>query len=314
MNLAALKRWQWACIGVALGLAFSLWRGWVGPEGTLVDRPTLEAVDFERLLLAKGGNAQPMIRKIRVHSRVDGVYWLTAEQLMRPSKKSNQEQYVPVKIPAKTPFVPKTNPPPPANAGQQYTIVDWLRTMQSKHPQIGFSTRWWAQEPVRSPMYAFFGLVLCAGVCPPLVWKLSGVTPQQREQMEKQKELEKAKKAAYDLSRFGKGKPEKKAAKPGITAQDLQHVRELDAELERQLSAGSASAAAAGQSVSSAGAGGGAGGGGATPNPGAPVQKLTGGPLEASADDKPKKPKRFGGEFYPTETHVKQEDDDKNKR
>ena len=83
MELASLKRWQWACIGVALGLIVSLWRGWVGPEGALVDRPTLEAVDFERLLLEKSESGQPMVRNIRLHSRVDGTDWLTAEQLLR---------------------------------------------------------------------------------------------------------------------------------------------------------------------------------------------------------------------------------------
>ena len=288
MELASLKRWQWACLGVALGLIVSLWRGWVGPEGALVDRPTLEAVDFERLLLQKGAAGQPMVKSIRVHSHIDGTYWLTAEQLIRRGP-DGPEKYVSVKIPAKTPFVPQTNKPPKVEAG--YTVVDWLRSMKQKHPEIAFSTRWWAHEPVRSPMFAIVGMVLLAGLCPPLIGVLTGAgLGRQREEKEKNPE--------YDLSRFGKGKPEEaKPSKPHLTEQDLAHVRELDAELERRLSAGGSAGDAAAPLP-----------GDAQPQHDRPVQKLTGGPLETPVDDKPKKSKRYGGEFYPTETHVKQDE------
>jgi len=41
MRIDHFKRWHWALIGLALGLAFSLYRGWVGPEGALIERSTL---------------------------------------------------------------------------------------------------------------------------------------------------------------------------------------------------------------------------------------------------------------------------------
>ena len=302
MELANLKRWQWACIGVVLGLAVSLWRGWVGPEGDLVDRPTLESVDFERLVLEKDPSGQPAVKNIRLHSQVDNTTWLTAEQLLRPSKKSS-ERYVAVKIPAKTPFAPKTNPP--AKVDPNYTVIDWLSAQRAKNPQIGYSTRWWAQEPMRTPLFAVAGLVLFAGVFPSLIGVLTGqgINPKRDE------EKKDPKKPEYDLSRFGKGKaePTHKPAARQITEQDLQHVRELDDELERRLS-GTFVPSADSTSTDSPTATGSAN------KPDQPVQKLSGGPLEASTDDKPKKMKRFGGEFYPTETHVKQEDEQDKKK
>src|SRR5688572_13844492 len=103
MSVAEFKRWHWALIGLALGLIVSLWRGWVGPEGALIDRPTLEAVDFEKLIVEKSATGQPMVRDIRVHSVVDGTYWLTAQQLFRDNRAAGsgplRERYVPVKIP-----------------------------------------------------------------------------------------------------------------------------------------------------------------------------------------------------------------------
>ena len=138
--------------------------------------------------------------------------------------------------------------------------------------------------------------MLLAGLCPPLIGVLTGAGTGRRHD-------EKEKKPEYDLSRFGKGKPGRSiAAKPQVTEQDLEHVRELDAELERRLAAARATD---GTTLTGAAASGPADADNRT-KPEQPVQKLSAGPLEAPAiDDKPKKPKRYGGEFYPTETHVK---------
>ena len=307
MSVAEFKRWHWALIGLALGLIVSLWRGWVGPEAALIDRPTLEAADFEKLILQKNAAGQPMVRDIRVHSVVDGTYWLTAQQVLRDDtiRNNRRERYVPVKIPARTPFVPQTTPP--SGAGKvdpHFTVVDWLKSMKTKHPEIGFSTRWWAQEPARTPLFALCGMLALAGFCPRLVHAWYGTTPAEA------KRAEEAKKKAeeYDLSRFGKGKPEPAAkAKHAITEEDLKHVRELDEELERRLATGAAGGGSGGD-ASQVPAGSSAAPGAATPQSDQPIRKLQSGPLETTIDEHPKKQKRFDGEFYPTETHVKQDD------
>jgi hypothetical protein len=290
MRVEHFKRWHWGLIGLTLGLAVSLWRGWVGPEGTLLGRSTLESSEFEKLLLTKSPTSgQPQVKDIRFFGEEDGRSWLIAQQLVRRGR-DEPEVYIPVKIPAKKPFVSSLNPT--AKVDANFTVVDYLKTVKAKHPEVRFSTRWWDQEPVRSPMFALVGMVLAALAGQPLVHALLGAGLG-REPDKKGEE--------YDLSRFGKGGPEKKEpVKKGPSEQDIAHLRELEAELERQLAAKDQ-------------------GGGAAPDSAAPatqqsapsdqpIKKLDGGPLEAQADNKPKQAKRYGGEFYPTETHVKPEE------
>ena len=201
---------------------------------------------------------------------------------------------MPVKVPAKTPFITATTKP--AKIDPNFTVVDYLKSARAKNPQVGFSTRWWAHEPFRSVIFALVGMALLGGICPPLIGVLTGAGFSWREKKPKEPE--------YDLSRFGKSKPQpQKPGKHQPTEQEIAHLRELEAELEQKLASkddtGVAVAPGEDDAPSSAAASG---------KTEQPVKKLTSGPLEAVADDKPKQLKRFSGEFYPTETHVKHDD------
>jgi hypothetical protein len=289
MRVEQFKRWHWAIIGLVLGLLFSFWGTWVGPEPKLIGRSTVEPSDFEKLLTQKSKSGQPMVRNIEVYRLGDGTYWLTAEQLYRRGGRADApEEYVPVKIPARTPYVPALNPP--AKVDPNYTVVDYLKAVKAKEPSVAFSTRWWAHEPVRTPIFALAGLLLIGGLFPPLVTRFGGAGT----------EADEKKTPEYDLSRFGKGKPQgPKPLQPQVTEQDIAHVRELDAELERRLAAARGGGAGAAEGAAAPGT---PPGSSAPPQP---VKPLSGGPLETSLDEKPKEQKAFDGEFYPTETHVK---------
>jgi hypothetical protein len=301
MRFKLFKHWRWACAGLALGLVYSFWHGWVGPEGTLNERTTLDSTEFEQLLVKKSASGQPLITDIRYYGHVEGTDWLIAQQLAH-SKKKTSETYIPVKIGATRPYVAKLNPPP--KAGPNFTVVDYVKSVRGINPAVSFSTRWWDQEPLRSPLFALVGMMVL-GLAGPALSNLLGLSAAMGRADQKTADQ----KEGYDLSRFGKGKPEAtQPVKRGPSKAELDHLRELEAELERKLSGKddtidtsadtpeppqSDAASSPSQAASQH----------------APVRKLEAGPLEGPAvQDKPKQSKQFGGEYYPTETHVKRDE------
>jgi hypothetical protein len=177
MRIDPLSRWQWAIVGVVLGLSFSLWRGWMGHEGALMARTTIDVTEFEQLLLAKSPSGQPAIKNIRFSNREGETIWLTAEQLVREGNRpGSPEKYVPVKVATRTPFIPpsKRNAKGAEKGAASATVMDYLNSMQATHPELRYSTRWWDREPARSGIYALVGMLLLAGACPWLFATLRG--------------------------------------------------------------------------------------------------------------------------------------------
>jgi hypothetical protein len=281
-----LKRWRWAVGGLVLGLAISWWRGYVGLDRSLLERDTLDVTEFEQLLVAKSPSGQPLLRDIRFFGHEGGTDWVIAEQLSGGTRGPEKAvSYIPVKIGAQRPYVPKLNAPPKPDAN--YTVFDYLKSIQASNPQVRFSSRWWDREPARSVVYALIAVIALAGAGPFVVGVLSGGATVSTAG---------SKADAEYLARFGKGGGDV-PARPGKhhpSEAELARLRELEAELERRLAGdGTAETPAAPAS-------------GADPPPSAPqVKKLDAGPLEAPAEQKPKQAKEYGGEFYPTETHVK---------
>jgi hypothetical protein len=299
MQIAELKRWQWACIGLALGLGISIWRGLLGFDAVLDGRSTLDTGRFEQLLVRKTPSGQPAVKEIRAYRMDDGSYWLSAEEfLVKTSGGAGVQGYVPVKIRAKTPYVPKTQPA--AKVDPNFTVVDYLQSVKAKHPEVRFSTRWWDREPVRSPMFAVAGMALLGGIAPLLMSALVGAAPAGQK-----------KEPEYDLSRFGKGEESAPApVRAAMSEQDREKLRQLEAELERNLAARSSGGASEGLGISGgpAGSAPSESAASAAPQPSSssqPLRKLEGGPLQSAADAQPVKDKRYAGEYYPTSTHVK---------
>src|SRR5438874_3624000 len=140
MHIENFKRWHWALIGLALGLIFSWWRGWVGAEGSLIGRSTLDSSEFEQMLVAKSVSGMPLVKDIRYYGREEGTDWVIAQQLVRQGQDQKKtEIYIPVKVAAERPYVPKLNPP--AKKDPNFTVVDYLKSVNAIHPQGRFSTR-----------------------------------------------------------------------------------------------------------------------------------------------------------------------------
>jgi hypothetical protein len=288
MHIATLKRWQWAVVGLALGLAVSFYRGWVAADATLESRQTLDSTEFEQILAKKSTAGQPMVKDIRYFGQDDSIDWVIANQLVRRGRGvTASEAYVPVKIAFDRPYKPRLNRP--LNLDANFTVVDYLKLARAKNPEVRYSTRWWDREPVRSPLFALLGMAVMAGACPLLMNRIGGGEQAKRDEPE------------YDLSRFGKGGPEpERPAKTGPTEADIAHLRDLEAELERKLAAGAEPAVEADSpslTQPTAAQNGSTG----------PIRKLDAGPLESQspADAAKHANKEFAGEFYPTETHVK---------
>jgi hypothetical protein len=286
MHIASFKRWQWAALGLVIGLGVSFYRGWVAADATLESRQTLDSTEFEQLLAKKSTAGRPLVRDIRYFGRDEATDWVVADQLVVRKARGvpTSESYVPVKIAFDRPYKPRLNRP--ENLDANFTVVDYLKQVRAKNPEVRYSTRWWDREPVRSPLLALIGIALFAGVGPLLMRRIGGERPRSNE-------------PEYDLSRFGKGKPEpEKPKKTGPTEADLAHLRELESELESRLAARNESAPAGAPVASQP-----------SPEQSAPIRKLEGGPLQsqAPADAAKDANKQFAGEFYPTETHVRQE-------
>ncbi len=171
MQLASFRRWQWAVIGLTLGVFVSLWRGWLGAESSLLDRSTLHSTEFEALLTAKAPSGKPFLTDVRYYGYEDGVDWIIARKLVLPARgDSKTETYIPVKIAADRPYLPRTRPA--GKVAADFTVLDYLKSVQASNPQLRFSSGWWDRQPMRSVLYGLVGMLLLAGVAPALIDRL----------------------------------------------------------------------------------------------------------------------------------------------
>ena len=255
MHVASFKRWHWAILGAAIGLGISFYRGWVGPEGTLEARATLDSTEFEQLLAKKSPSGKPWMTDIRYFAREDSTDWVTAEQLIRRGRgPAVSEAYVPVKIAFDRPYKPRIGRSATAATDPNFTVIDYLKSVRAKNPDVRFSTRWWDREPLRSAVFALIGMTLLAGVCPSLMNRMTG---------------------GHARRRADGGYGQRMIARDADTT--------------------AAPARATPQSATAS----------------APIRRLDAGPLQqpppTQASPKPAD-KKFAGEFYPTETHVRREE------
>jgi hypothetical protein len=185
----------------------SSWRGSLGLNGSLQDRVTIDVTEFEQLVTAKAPSGSPRLKNIRYYGREDRTDWVIADQLTTQGQGAGKtETYIPVKIAAERPYAPKLHAP--AKAGPEFTIVDYLHSLQLTHSQVRFSSGWWDREPARSLLWALAGVLIVAGAGPTLRNILNGGAVQTSSTT---------------------------AVTPKQSDKDLAHVRELDAELERKL-------------------------------------------------------------------------------
>jgi hypothetical protein len=275
MQIQDVKRWQWAGIALIIGLAFSFaWSNYSWEQ----QYPTLGPVEFERGLTIPTGRIGH-IADIEVLPPIEDKYVVFCTQVRRlPSGGSIAR---PVAVVTNIPY--KSLP-----SGKSYpNVLAFLQAEQASHPLIHYSFAWYRQTWAIYILCIAGSLLLIGGIWPSVVSLLTGGG---LGLSRKRKEPD------YDLDRFATGeKAEAPRAAPNVTHQDLDEVRRLDDELEKQL-AGSA-APAAGAAV------------GTAPASEQGIRKLDGGPLEASQVQKEDLKKEYGGEYYPVvkSTHKKAE-------
>ena len=319
MRVEDLKRWQWAAIGLLLGLIISFWLGYTGPEQVMADRSTLSTGEFEKLLLLRTDSGTPALSHIRPYRMSDGSYWLSADWFVQ-RRAEPVAHYVKVKILAPTPYIPRQEPPakkldvnfrgyskeslallshPPlvldtSKIDPNFTVVDYLALMKQKVPQVDFSSRWWDKEPLRSLIFGLGGMLIFGGFCPSLIDLLVKLGLGKR--------TEKPTEPEYDLSRFNSDPSEPiAAAKPETPPEEWDKLRNLEAEMERNLEASKETSTDAPTPQ-------------ASQPPIAPVAMLSGAPLklssaplEPSAMENRADEKDYAGDYYPTVTHVKKQ-------
>src|SRR2546428_4582838 len=110
MRVEDLKRWQWAGIGLLLGVLVSFWLGYTGLERVMADRSTLSTSEFEKVLLLRTDGGTPALSHIRPYRMSDGSYWLSADWFVQ-RRAEPAAHYVAVKILAPTPYIPRQDPP-----------------------------------------------------------------------------------------------------------------------------------------------------------------------------------------------------------
>jgi hypothetical protein len=272
MHVQDLKRWHWAVIAVVVGLALSyVWSSVEWDENL----PTVGQADFERGLVMKFP-AERSLQNVVVMPPQEGKYKVVAEQA-RSTKTAGVMELRPVAYMADTPY----------KAGQwsggndQYPSVrDYLKKLKENNPEVSFKYAWYRETWAVYTLWMGASILLIAGVWPSVVSLMVGaglgITPGEKG-------------PEYDLDRF-KSEEAKKAVPTGPTAADMQHLHELEDELEKKLAAQRAGLPIPEDQPAQAPAA---------------VKKLEGGPLENLAPDKPQEEHEYRGDFYPVDRGVK---------
>jgi prepilin-type N-terminal cleavage/methylation domain-containing protein/prepilin-type processing-associated H-X9-DG protein len=292
------KRWQWACVGLLLGLIISFWRSSGGAEAAMADRSSLSLCEFERLLYMQTDSGQAALVNIKPYRMGDGSYWVSADWYVR-RRAEKEARFIPVRIHAPTPYIPRQDPlpkkldanfrtyskasldqlaNPPVVFDQtkipaDFTVLDYMAVVKQKVPQVQYSTGAWNRQPLSAILFGLGGALLFGGIIPNLLALLgAGGRP-----------------SGID------GEPEAPSAQ--TAAGDSAHLRELEAEMERNLAISREDPPLPGP---------------AAPFPEPAIPDLSAEPLAAPAvapTAAVAEEKHYAGVYYPTATHVR---DDQN--
>jgi hypothetical protein len=273
MHVQDLKRWHWVAIAVVVGLALSyVWSSVEWDENL----PTIGQGDFERGLLIKYPQAGHLAN-VTVMPPEEGKYKVVAEQA-RPTKEAGTIELRPVAYMADSPYKAGTW----RNEAEEFPNVRvYLKKLQENNADVRFKYAWYRETWAIYLLWLGASVLLIGGVWPSVVSLMVGaglgISGEEKG-------------PEYDLSRF-KSEEEKKAA--AATSADMQHLHELEDELEKKLAA-----QRAGMPIPEDQA--------AEP---AATKKLDGGPLESAAPATPGEEHEYKGEFYPVDRGAKKKNE-----
>lgn len=290
MELQNLKRWHWVLIGalVGLGLGFGYTR-WDSSAAA----PTIGIRTFQEHLLRQERRVEGdpfLIRNLKLNPPevIDGkVQWLLTFDYLDLRRRS----YTKTQTTASEPFrVEIINNTEFSRNEELPNIRAYLDAVKAANDHLDYQYLWWREPTWAYILWTGGAVVLIGGVWPTLLNLLVGAGFGRPPREPKDE---------YDLSRFGKGRPDPvvQAAKPEIDPEALDEVtRAYEANLgdlaDQDAAADAASAQEAGP---------------------APVRPLTAAP----ADDplppithQEEEEKEFVGEFYPVARPVHHKKDD----
>jgi len=277
-HIQDLKRWHWVLIAIGVGLALSyVWSSVEWDENL----PTIGQRDFEAGLVVKFPQ-QGHLDNVTVMPPVQGgMYKIVAEQV-RNTKTPGVVDLRPVAFVAESPY----------KAGQWRgegesfpNVIEYLKSVKQNEPDVSWKYAWYKQTWAIYALWTGASILLIGGVWPSIVSLMVGAGLGFKKE---------DKGPEYDLARF-KGEEQKKpGARPETTAADMQHLHELEDELEKKLAAQRAGMPIPEDETVGAGA-----------NGSGQVRKLDGGPLESAGPQGPGEEHEYKGEFYPVDRGAK---------
>jgi len=272
MHVQDLKRWHWVAISIVVGLALSyVWSSVEWDENL----PTVGQADFERGLLTKFP-AEKALQNVVVMPPQEGKYKIVAEQV-RNTKTAGVVDLRPVAYMADTPYKAGVW----RGESEQYgNVRAYLAKLKESNPDVAYKYAWYRETWAIYTLWLGASVLLIGGVWPSVVSLMVGaglgISGEEKG-------------PEYDLERF-KSEEAKKAAAAGPTAADMQHLHELEDELEKKLAAQRAGMPIPEDQPDQVPAA---------------AKKLDGGPLENLAPDKPAEEHEYKGDFYPVDRGVK---------
>jgi hypothetical protein len=272
MHVQDLKRWHWALVALFVGLLLS-WV-WSAVEWD-ANLPTIGQHDFETGLTGSRQRIGALIN-ITVMPPMEGKYKVVAEHI-RPTQTAGKGDARPVAFIADAPYKAGMWR---GEAEEFPNVLEYLKKAKQDNAELSFRYAWYRETWAIYLLWTGASLLLIGGVWPSIVSLMvgAGLGFQGEE-----------KGPDYDLDRF-KSEADKKAAAAGPTAADLQHLHELEDELEKKLAAQQAGMPIPEDQPAAAPAA---------------AKKLDGGPLENLAPDKPAEEHEYRGDFYPVDRGVK---------
>jgi hypothetical protein len=274
MGIEDLKRWHWIAIGIVLGAVLGGARLMVAPDETNSADTRISAETFAYGLGQSTGGERnlPLFRHIVVYPTQEGLDYVTAEQLM-PIPGTRKYQYKPISFHGTRPFR--------AGGVNVPSVRDFIERSVKSHKDISYTYAWWTDPKLIWVTWIGGGVVIVGGIWPTLLNFMIGAG---WGRAKKEKET-------FDLSRF-KGEESKSDEKKVVTQQDIDQLRALEAQLEKNLKPTGAGHTTVQAEESEA-----------------PVRQLSGGPVEAATVTTEEVDRDYKGEFYPVaRPHGKKED------
>lgn len=272
MSIRSLRRWQWGLLGLLLGAGVGLAQILAGATGNAA--VGMGQAEFERLL-----QSPPAMGKYAALDEINivpvgDVYWVRGQRRYPLADGGGFEyrtEWLALRERQYRPIDPAMKPRE-AGQGGEYTVRTFLADAAARDPRLRYRYAWEKDTKIVWPVCVLGGALLLGGVWPWMLRVLIGAPAGNGSN--------------YDLSRFASQPAD---AAPPPTKAEQRRLVELETEMEAGLRA-AASAPPASQA-----------------KPDAPsTVKLDGVPLSPVAP-KSEDPRRYDGEFYPTETHVKRE-------